>query len=139
MQKLCQLSLQNAPDHNNSKYQKIVEYIEEHYMEPMLNVNMLADIFHINRSWLSKNFREEIGVSLSEYIVKCRIRKAKELLKTSRSIAQIASEVGFSSEVVYYRAFKKCENITSLQYRRLLQREVKEDGADRDAVMGQNR
>lgn len=126
MQKLCQLSLQNAPDNSNSKYQKIVEYIEEHYMEPMLNVNMLADIFHINRSWLSKNFRQEIGVSLSEYIVKCRIRKAKELLKTSKSIAQIAAEVGFSSEVVYYRAFKKCENITSLQYRKLLQRENKE-------------
>lgn len=123
MQKLCQLSLQNSPDNGNSKYNKIAEYITEHYMDPTLNVNMLADIFHINRSWLSKNFREEMGVSLSEYIVKCRIQKAKELLKTDKPVAQIAAEVGFSSEVVYYRAFKKCESITSLQYRKLLQME----------------
>jgi len=48
----------------------------------MLDVNMLADVFNINRSWLSTKFREKMGVGISDYIVKCRIDKAKELLKT---------------------------------------------------------
>ena len=54
-----------------------------------------------------------MGVGISDYIVKCRIDKAKELLKTNMNINQIAQEVEFSGKVVYCRAFKKYENITS--------------------------
>lgn len=121
IQEFCKISQQNMSMKSKSKYHKIVEYIEENYMDSMLNVNMISDVFKINRSWLSKSFREEIGITVSEYILKCRISRAKELLKTDKPVSQIAKEVGFSSEVVYYRAFKKCENITSYQYRQLLQ------------------
>ena len=63
---------------------------------------------------------KKMGVGISDYIVKCRIDKAKELLKTDMNINQIAQEVGFSSKVVYCRAFKKYENITSTQYRKIV-------------------
>lgn len=68
-----------------------------------------------------------MGVGLSDYIVKCRIKKAKELLKTDMNINQIAEQVGFSSKVVYCRAFKKYENITSMQYRKLVNASVEEE------------
>lgn len=61
-----------------------------------------------------------MGVGISDYIVKCRIDKAKELLKTNMNINQIAQEVEFSGKVVYCRVFKKYENITSTQYRKIV-------------------
>lgn len=122
VKKLCDISTENIgkSDENDKKYIEVGKYIEEHYQNPMLDVNMLADVFNINRSWLSTKFREKMGVGISDYIVKCRIDKAKELLKTDMNINQIAQEVGFSSKVVYCRAFKKYENITSTQYRKIV-------------------
>lgn len=122
VKQLCDISIESKrkSDENDKKYLEVAKYIEEHYSNPMLDVNMLADTFNINRSWLSTKFREKMGVGLSDYIVKCRINKAKELLKTDMSINQIAEQVGFSSKVVYCRAFKKYENITSMQYRKLV-------------------
>lgn len=120
MQMICESVNRRKTPVSSLKYKDIVQYIDEHYMDPTLNVNTLAELFHINRSWLSRNFQKEMGVSLSEYIVKYRIEKAKELLKTEKTVSQIAEEVGFTSESIYYRAFKKCENITSSQYRMML-------------------
>ena len=131
VRKLCDIrneSKKNSEE-KDKKYHEIAKYIEEHYSDPMLDVNMLANEFNINRSYLSTKFREEMGVGLSDYIVQCRINKAKELLKTDMSINQIAQQVGFSSKVVYCRAFKKYENITSMQYRKLVNSNV-EDCAD---------
>ena len=122
VKKLCDIRCESKSesDEKNKKYQEIARYIEENYSNPALDVNMLAREFNMNRSWLSTKFHEKTGVGLSEYIIKCRINKAKELLKTDMNVNEIAQEVGFSSKVVYCRAFKKYENITSMQYRKII-------------------
>ena len=122
VRKLCDIRCESKSesDERDKKYYEIARYIEENYSNPMLDVNMLAGEFNMNRSWLSTKFHEKTGIGLSEYIIKCRINKAKELLKTDMSINEIAQEVGFSSKVVYCRAFKKYENITSMQYRKII-------------------
>ena len=122
VKKLCVESEQCLLSNGDNKYSAVVEYIEKNYSDPMLNVNMIADVFNINRSWLSENFKKYVGESISNYIVKLRLEKAKELLSTDKTITQIAFETGFSSEVVYYRAFKKYVHITSSQYRQLLKK-----------------
>lgn len=124
--KLCDMSQKQIPEKTEHRYKKIEEYIRENYMDPKLNVNMLADVFQINRSWLSKAFRESTGISVSDYIIKHRIEKAKELLQTDMTIAQIAEATGFSGAVLYCRVFKKQEGITSQQYRQLIGAKSKE-------------
>lgn len=118
---LCRLASQRLPEKSDHKYSNIEAYIKENFSNPDLNVNMIADVFDISRPWLSKTFREKMGISISDYIVKCRLDKAKEMLKTGMTVSQISQAVGFSSEVVYCRAFKKYEGITSMQYRQLIQ------------------
>lgn len=58
---LCDISIESKrkSDENDKKYHDVAKYIEEHYSNPMLDVNMLADVFHINRSWRSTKFREK--------------------------------------------------------------------------------
>lgn len=101
---------------------KIREYIETNYSDVNLNVNTVADTFKVSRSWLSTNFKKDYGVNISDFIVTCRINKAKELLATDMSVNDIAVNVGFTNKTVYCRAFKRYENITSGQYRELLRK-----------------
>lgn len=117
---LCSSYAEQGSEKINDKYYIICEYIHENYMNQNLNVNMIADTFKMNRTWLSKIFKEKNGENISEYIVKYRLEKAKELLKTDMKISQIAAAVGFSGEIVYCRAFKKYEGLTSVQYRQYL-------------------
>ena len=104
----------------SAKYQNIVKYIEENYADQMLNVNMIAEVFDINRSWLSEVFKKKFGEGIAEYIVKYRLEKAKELLKQGVMVHKVAEEVGFSSTVVFTRAFKKFEGITPGQYKTII-------------------
>lgn len=105
---------------SHKKSAKIREYIEDNYFDINLNVNILANQFNVSRSWLSTNFKKDYGVNISDFIVSCRINKAKELLATDMSVNDIAERVGFTNKTVYCRAFKRQENITSGQYREFL-------------------
>ena len=104
----------------SAKYQNIVKYIEENYANQMLNVNMIAEVFDINRNWLSEVFKKKFGEGIADYIVKYRLEKAKELLKQGVMVHKVAEKVGFSSTVVFTRAFKKFEGITPGQYKAIM-------------------
>lgn len=119
-------SMKNEVNINNSvskeKCREIKEYIENNYGNVSLNVNKLSYAFNVSRSWLSVNFKKTYNISISDYIVKCRIDAAKELLKTDMTITKIAEKVGFVNKDVYCRAFKKSEKITSSEYRNLIKK-----------------
>ena len=99
---------------------KIVNYINENYGDPDLNVNMIADKFSITPSYMSRYFKAKVGNALSDYIVQIRIAKAMEMLKnTDMKISVIAEKVGFSSVTVFMRAFKRSEGITAGEFREI--------------------
>ena len=87
-------------------------------------MNVIAEHFNIHKAWASQKFKENIGMSIPEYIIKCRIDRAKQLLKTDMTIEQIVEAVGFSNKVTYCRLFKKYEGITSSQYRKILNNNI---------------
>lgn len=119
---MCDFSKKNAASSNELKYKNIAKYIEENYANQNMNVNMIANVFDINRSWLSEMFKKSMGEGIADYIVKYRLKKAKELLETDYSVAEAAEKSGFSSTVVFNRAFKKFEGITPGQYRAMYNR-----------------
>lgn len=86
----------------------------------MISVNQIADYFGVNRSWISSKFKQSFNENMSEYIVKLRIKKSKELLVKDYKISRVAEEVGFTNQAIFTRAFKKYENITAGMYRELL-------------------
>lgn len=107
-------------NYKNKICDEIKEYIDNNYSDAMLNVNKIAEVFNVNRSWLSVKFKRAFNENISDYIVKYRINKSKELLAGNLTISRIAEMVGFTNKAVYSRAFKKYENITASQYRQLL-------------------
>ena len=98
---------------------KVTEFIENNYSNPNLNVNIIADEFGRNRSSLSKRFRAETGVVLSEYIICYRLERAKEYLAQGDTINAVVEKTGFSSAVVFYRAFKKHMGMSPAEYKKM--------------------
>ena len=83
------------------------------------NTQDIADELKISRPYLSKVFKEETGITLSEYITKERIHEGERLLKyTDRSISYISSNLGFSSQSHFTRVFKQINGLTPLEYRK---------------------
>lgn len=62
---------------------------------------------HVSPSHLSRTFKKECGDSLSEYINKTRVEKAKEYLANSDTlIYEVAEQTGYN-DVAYFSAIFK--------------------------------
>ncbi|RHO31870.1 AraC family transcriptional regulator [Roseburia sp. AM16-25] len=95
----------------------VTSYIREHLTEDFSVDQMAQDLF-LSRSYLSTKFKKETGMTLSQYIQEQKIEKAKSLLKTTdRSILEIATYLGFSSQGYFQNVFKKLTGMTPKEYR----------------------
>lgn len=85
--------------------QPIIGYINSHYDEP-LNRDDLAKMAHLSPSYLSYVFKKFLGITLTDYIINCRMKEAKSLLKNgNESIKNTMERVGYNSASLFYRHF----------------------------------
>jgi AraC-like DNA-binding protein len=79
----------------------------------------LARAVGLSRTVLNERFRHFLGESPIAYLTRWRLRVgARALTATSRSVAQIAAEVGYESESAFNRAFKREHGVPPAKYRR---------------------
>lgn len=103
---------------NGNRLQPIQDWIRIHAFED-ISLKDIAENFKYNKNYLSRIYKENTGIGISEQIIKFRLKHAKELLtETDLSIIEIASEVGYEDSKYFMRLFKKYENITPTQYRK---------------------
>ncbi|NMA84211.1 MAG: helix-turn-helix transcriptional regulator [Epulopiscium sp.] len=103
---------------SNFYVKKAVDYIEDHYEEPM-TLNHICEYLNISKCYFCTLFKKETGKTCSQFINDVRIEKSKELLTTKDySILDIALSVGFNNQNYYTMAFKKRTGLTPLQYRK---------------------
>ena len=94
-----------------------MNYVRGHYTDD-INVESIADALKINRSYLSKLFKKNTGISLGEYIRKERIKAAANMLEFSDYTAsEITEYLHFSSQSHFIQCFKKEMGCTPAQYR----------------------
>ena len=102
--------------------QKSLNYIREH-PEEVIKIADLCEREHMSASTYYKYFMQEFGVSPAEYILRQKIEKSKELLRTDLSVTEIAYHYKFSSSQYYATVFKRFCNMTPTQYRESIKRE----------------
>lgn len=97
---------------------QITEFIHAQSDDVNLSATMICDRFRISPSYLSHMFKKRTGVKLVDYIHQVRLARAKSLLESpGLSIAEIASQVGYTSGAAFSTAFKKYEGLTPREYR----------------------
>lgn len=105
---------------NNSLVLKnnILAYIEKNYYDMNLSVASIAEHFGLHPVYISREFKEQSGIGLLEWITRVRIDHAKELLKSQKSsLEEIAGKVGYANVRTFARAFAKNEGTTPGKYR----------------------
>lgn len=94
---------------------RIMSYINEH-LTADLSIQALADHFYMNRSYMSRKFREQTGCSVREYIILKRISLAKSLLKLGKPVSDVCELSGFHDYSNFIRTFKKYAGVSPGHY-----------------------
>ncbi|MBI3170733.1 MAG: response regulator [Chloroflexi bacterium] len=94
------------------------EYIERHYTDPDLSLNIVAARANLSASHFSVVFSQETAQNFKEYLTEVRINKAKELLRmTSLRSADIAYQVGYNDPHYFSAVFKKHTGQSPIEFR----------------------
>ncbi|THF84126.1 helix-turn-helix domain-containing protein [Cohnella fermenti] len=102
--------------------QKVKAIVTERLSEELTREDLAAAVF-LNPAYLSRLFRKETGMVLTEYILQEKMRRASELLATTESsISEIAGGLGYGNFSYFARQFRKVYGETPHDYRKLLKR-----------------
>lgn len=93
-------------------------YIQEHFADPGLGLNEIAEYVNITPTHLSAAFKKNTGENISDKIARTRITYACELLENSSfTVKEISEKAGFSNQYYFSSCFKKIKGVTPSQYR----------------------
>ena len=96
---------------------KVIDYVKEN-VGKVLETETLANMVCLTKSHLERLFREKLGTSPLQYILRTKIQCAQRLLMTTNySIQVIAHEVGFDDPSYFIRVFRQKIGFTPQDYR----------------------
>ncbi len=97
-----------APDVDNEFYARFLEIVRREMGAPELNVDTLASKMGLGRSQFYRKIKALTNYSPVELLRSLRLKQARELLaSTSRSVSEIAYEVGFSTPAYFTRCYRE--------------------------------
>ena len=110
---------------------RCIDYINDH-LHLKLSLTALAEHVDLNPSYLSRLFKRETGLSVSEYIQTKKIDTAiNMLIYSDYTPAQIASVLAFSDQSYFTDVFKKYTGLTPKKYQSLHLRETEFDSKNK--------
>lgn len=95
--------------------EEAVKYLQKNYKKTV-SLSSCAASIGVNSSYLSRIFHEETGSTLTEYLNRIRVEKAKELLKERRPLKEVVSLCGFRSYSYFLKIFKEYTQQTPKEY-----------------------
>ena len=102
--------------------QTLIEQIKHYISENIVSNPTREEIaarFFLHPDYLTRKFRKETGINLSDYLAQERIRIAKDILiNSSMPISDIVSFVGYSNMSHFSKIFKKATGMNPLDYRK---------------------
>lgn len=97
---------------------ELMEYIDRN-LGNKITLEELAKRCFYNTSYLSRLFKKQSGITLSEYIRKKRMERAAELLRQDKtqSVHAVMEQCGYSDSKLFYAHFQECYHTTPRNFR----------------------
>ncbi|MET0787332.1 MAG: response regulator [Paenisporosarcina sp.] len=102
------------------KIHQIKQYIIEHSHED-ISLDALGRKVDLSPIYISKMFKEKLGINYIDFLTECRIEKAKKLLSDpEKSLKEITFEVGYHEPNYFSKVFKKMCSVSPKEYRKTI-------------------
>lgn len=100
-----------------NKTDPAIKFIDENYSNP-IRISNIATLCAMSEKTMSRRFRKEQGMTVSEYIKKSRMHAAKTMLVTTDlPVSVIARKTGFENVSLFNRLFKEDQGVVPTTYR----------------------
>lgn len=94
-----------------------LNYIDANYDKP-INLTDIARSCHLSVSRLAHIFKEQMGITVIDYLTNVRIQRAKQLLlATDQNCTEICFQVGYNNQSYFTRTFKELVGMTPREFR----------------------
>ena len=94
----------------------IRDYIEVMYMQK-LQIDDLANHFHLNRSYMSRLFKQKTGKSIQDFIIETRMNNATNFLMEGMLIKDVAVACGYEDPFLFSKMFKSIFGVSPTEWR----------------------
>jgi two-component system response regulator YesN len=96
--------------------EKVKKYLASNYMRD-ISLDDMAEYVSISSYYLSRIFKKVEGINFKDYLIKIRMEKAKNMLRTGdKSVKQVGISVGYSDQDYFSKAFKKYTSFSPREY-----------------------
>lgn len=106
---------QKTPGEEQSLYQGLLQFIEEH-IDETLSLDRLAREFYVSKYHIAHIFKENLGISVHQYILRKRILLCRDAIRSRTSIGEACLMYGFHDYSSFYRAFRKEFGMSPKEY-----------------------
>ena len=114
-------SVMQPPEESKADYvQIVIDRIRTSYMEK-LTVADLAEECNLNRSHLSRLFKEKMKVSIQDYLLQYRLAEAKRYLKHNYSVSETAQLCGFYDHANFYKVFTREIGYSPKEWKKMIE------------------
>lgn len=104
---------------NDFTVRRALEYVDQHYAEPNMRIEDIAQYVGLSRTRFHHVFREMLKMSPQQYVIRYRMRRAAELLKMhAMTVAELARCVGYTEPFHFSKTFKHTHGVSPTQYAR---------------------
>lgn len=94
-----------------------VRLLSTNYAQP-ISIDRLSRSFGYHRTYFSAMFKQVVGMSPKQYLLKTRMERAETLLMTNLPIEQVAASVGFGDPLYFSKQFRKWSGMSPTAYRK---------------------
>lgn len=109
--------------YNEQMISQIRQYVSDHLTEKLV-LSDIAQAVHMNKSYLSRIYKQKTGENLFDMINRMRIEKAKEYIRQgNRKLYEIGYEIGFDDTAYFSKLFKKYEGCSPREFESRMKKE----------------
>lgn len=113
---LCEGLQNRRPENMHSIVEGVIQYIGDH-IDENISHDMLAAKYRVHPGYLSRLFKQAMGETLSEYLLRMKIQRTAELLKEgNHKVSEIAVMVGYSASSYFSIMFRKHTGYSPREY-----------------------